>query len=128
MNYRDSLTPRKFREEAARATDDGFEIIVSDGTLLLLDLDDDAALSEYERRRDILLRSIPEVIIGETSRWCSKSGKGWHVIVALNGKVGPARRIALQAALGSDWLRESLSIARLLNGIDEPSRLFKPKL
>jgi len=36
-------------------------------------------------------------------------------------------RLALQAALGSDIIRETLNMWRLLTGNDNPSRLFEPK-
>lgn len=44
-----------------------------------------------------------------------------HVTVTMPFPVTEAERIAWQAALGSDWLRELLSLRRLNNGWEHPT-------
>jgi hypothetical protein len=61
-----------------------------------------------------------------TAKWKpSKSGLPHrHVVVASpRNMLSPAKRIALQAILGSDPLREMLSMFRYLNGDPYPSLL-----
>jgi hypothetical protein len=100
----------------------GFEIVRSTETTLLLDLDDGASKDIYER----VFRTIaPLFALQEIERWASKSGKGLHVVLSCK-PMEAAQRIALQACLGSDKVRESLAIGMLIDGIKNPIVLFKP--
>lgn len=44
----------------------------------------------------------------------SGSGRGFHVVVAVRGRVAFARIVLLQALLGSDWKRELFNSRRAL--------------
>lgn len=56
----------------------------------------------------------------------SKSGKR-HLYIKLSRNVAASTRIALQACLGSDPVREVLSILRKLEGSEAPTALFETK-
>lgn len=57
----------------------------------------------------------------------SKNGRK-HVYMRLSKSVAPSTRIAIQSCLGSDPIREILSIIRLMSGSDAPTALFETKL
>ena len=60
-------------------------------------------------------------------RWQSKDG-GRHVKIRIEPGIDSAvERCLLQAVLGSDLLRELLSLMRYWDGNPEPSMLFKPQ-
>lgn len=114
----------QWRIEAAveLASDNGFEVIWATETTLLLDLDDVQSQETY-----IANFKSAEVLFGltEVDRWPSKSGEGIHVVVQC--KPMPAlARIALQAYLGSDKRREILAVAMFMDGVENPTCLFKP--
>ena len=48
-----------------------------------------------------------------------------HVVVTMPRPVSPMERIALQAILGSDPIREMLSWFRIERGIEEPTIFFE---
>lgn len=107
----------------AKAKQEGFDVRMPGPKEVFLDLDSDAELALYKKRRP-----FAERLLGcwEKERWRSKSGQGWHVVVQCACDITPAQRIAIQAALGSDWKREIIGVLRLLNGVEEPTTLFKP--
>ena len=106
-----------------RAEKDGMSVIRSTQTTLLLDLDDKVAVQTLEIMAPKLSALFSLV---EQERWPSKSGIGVHVVLSCCEMKFP-ERVALQAALGSDRLREALAIAMFLDGKMEPSVLFKPR-
>ncbi|HET9285660.1 MAG TPA: hypothetical protein VFR24_27220 [Candidatus Angelobacter sp.] len=99
-----------------------FDIIRSDPITLLLDLDTEAALAQYERVLPIVKA---EFSINYIEKWKSKSGNT-HIAITLSDPFPFEERLALQAALGSDGVREALSLKCLLNKCTEPSILFRP--
>jgi len=44
----------------------------------------------------------------------SRTRKGWHVLIAHNGRCTPSEIVAVQFALGSDPRRETLNLMRVL--------------
>lgn len=119
------LTPFAFHEENAQAELDGMEVRFGDDSHLLLDLDDEDSIARYRSLMPKMLELFGGRVVEEYE---SRSGKGHlHVVVALEHPCGVLFRIALQATLGSDPLREMLSLVRLRNGVPEPSRLFRPR-
>lgn len=111
-----------YNEAIDSAKDNGFSVIQSRDTLLLLDLDSDANLEHYERYLPLVAQRFE---LMEVSRWRSQSGKHWHVVLSCKGLTMPVR-IALQAVLGSDLKREALAISMDHDGIKDCSWLFKP--
>lgn len=118
----DGLTQELFDEAMAQAIADGFEVIRGTPSTLLLDLDTDAAWAQFERVLPTVEKTVGTLGLRQ---WPSKSGNR-HVQLKLVGDLPALLRIALQAALGSDGVREALALKRLENGIAEPSSLFRP--
>ncbi len=106
----------------AKATAAGFEIVPSNDSTLLLDLDDKLAETRYASMLPIVQQHLPII---ETGRWSSKSG-GLHVKLNVGEALPASDRLLLQACLGSDGTREFLSLLRVRNGNQHPSLLFKP--
>lgn len=100
-----------------------FDVVQGDERTLLLDLDTPEAKTQYERVFPIVQEKFDVV---STSSWLSKSGNT-HIAVTLAEPLSVTWRIALQAALGSDGVREVLGLKRYANGVIEPSMLFKPR-
>lgn len=105
------------------AEKDGFTVIRSTETTLLLDLDDGQSIDRYRK----ISKSIGALFgLKESSRWLSKSKVGTHVVVNCK-PMGFLERVALQAVLGSDPIREALAVGMYLDGHKDPSVLFQPK-
>lgn len=91
---------------------------------LFVDLDTQAAIDTFERAAAILARSEKGM------RWerhpsPSREPGHAHVVVTLQRKVGAKERILLQACLGSDPLRELLSLQRFEAGNPHPTLFFE---
>jgi hypothetical protein len=101
------------------------DLIVGDESTLLLDLDNDHALNEFQRVRPVVEQVYP---FKSVERYPSRNGNGEHVIIKLVSPVmDTIERLLLQAALGSDGKREVLSRYRVARGHLTPSVLFKPR-
>jgi hypothetical protein len=100
-----------------------FDIVQGSPTTLLLDLDTPEALAQFER---VLPKIHDNFGVTGVQTWRSKSGNT-HKVVALACALTADIRVALQASLGSDGVKEALSVQRFLNGCEEPSVLFRPK-
>lgn len=115
-------TPAAKQEAIDRAEAEGFTVVRSDARTLLLDLDTHAALEQFYRVLPVVEEHY--TIMDET-RWRSKSGNT-HVKLTLAAPLPIMERYALQAALGSDGVKEVLSILGLKFGCIEPALLFQP--
>ena len=105
-----------------RQAPDGCVMVWPRASELLLDLDSAQAVQDFVARLPLF-----EELFGayRIRIWASRR-KGMHVWIRSGYCLSPERRIALQAALGSDWKREMLGIKRVVSGISTPSLLFKP--
>lgn len=118
-------TIESYNAAIQKAKDAGLEVIVGDEWHMLLDFDNTDVLPErYHVGIQILNNN--GFYCHEEAIWRSKSGLGFHVVVKLETPIDIYRRLALQAALGSDPKRELLAVMRASNGVAEPSVLFKP--
>lgn len=118
-----SLSPERFATDLQGAATN-FDVVRSSNTTLLLDIDDPVSKAQFDR----LLPKVKEVFgVSAVEEWKSKSGNT-HIAVTLETPLPAGSRLALQAALGSDAVREVLAVARLMNGVVEPSVLFRPKV
>lgn len=117
-----NLTPEAVMQTVEEAAKE-FDVVQSNNTTLLLDIDTLPALAQFER---VLPKVKENFGVANVERWTSKSGNA-HIKIILSEPFPVTVRLALQAALGSDGVRELLSLKRLMNGCDEPSYLFKPK-
>lgn len=116
------LTATRLAADIEAARQD-FEVIQSDVMTLLLDLDTPEALAQYMR---VLPKVMEHYNVVSTTSWLSKSGNT-HIQIRLGEALDLSERIALQAALGSDGVKEVLSLRRMQNGCVEPCLLFKPR-
>ncbi len=110
----------EYEKAVAKAAELGLDIVEPDALTLQLDLDGQDAVVEFETRLTFL-QSLEEAVVTYTT---SKSGNK-HAYVKLGRRVGVSERIALQAALGSDWRRELFSILRLNRGNEHATLLFE---
>lgn len=109
-------------EAIANAEAAGQTVVFSDSQTILLDLDNADSQFMYERVLPIIQRHIP---ITEDERWASKSGN-LHVKLILAEPLPVMERILIQSALGSDPVREFLTMLRVQEGNPNPSMLFRP--
>jgi len=120
-DYVAPLSPAQFQDESLDAELRGFNVVLGDDHTLLLDMD--GPLNEVTFARASELFGLVKV-----DEWPSKSGLPHrHVVVRTEYVLSVEARIALQAIVGSDPMRELMSLARARNGIGEPNRLFAPK-
>lgn len=116
------LSPERLASDLLAASEK-FDVVQSDCNTLLVDLDTRAAVAQWER----VLPRVRECFgIEKIARWRSKSGNE-HAAITLSHPQPIAVRLALQAALGSDGVREVLGLKRMENGCEEPSVLFRPR-
>jgi hypothetical protein len=112
------------REEyTVRMEENGFKIVMPGMTELLIDIDSEEAFNTFKER--FVRLKCEERFKQATAKWkVSKSGLPHrHIIVDLKVRISTSKRIALQAILGSDPIREMLSLFRLSNGDPYPSLL-----
>lgn len=91
---------------------------------LLLDLDDHEAEAQFSYMLKIMKQLDFVGVVKQ--RWWKSKGGGKHVLITLDRELPVGERLALQAILGSDVKKELYSIARLHQGVEEPSLLFRP--
>lgn len=85
-------------------------------------------LDGYSATAGRLVRSLCEYFtILSAEAWRSHGGN-IHVQLTMSQELDPRSRIAIQACLGSDPIRELLSLIRVENGCADPIALFKPRL
>lgn len=100
-----------------------FDVVITTPTTLLIDIDTPLQLRQYER---IMNKFSGSFGMTERERWKSKDG-GTHIVVDVDCHLQPVERIALQACLGSDPVREMLGLKHIENEVDEFSFLFRPR-
>ncbi len=105
------------------AAKEKFDVIVTDGNILLIDIDNKMQMRQYEKMMDDFSELFD---LEEKERWASKDG-GTHIVVGCASYLEPRERIALQACLGSDPKREILGLKHIKNGVEEFSFLFRPR-
>lgn len=104
--------------EKARAR--GLQVVFPSSRELQVDIDSAESMAVFLANVDRLnhegyeVRPSPSRAVGH-----------YHITVRLPYEVTPLERIALQAMLGSDPVREMLSYGRLQRGIDQPTIFFE---
>lgn len=123
-NYQDELR-EKF---ISRMEAEGYKVIYPEENQLLIDIDSYEGHSIFHRAMAAYKRNMEG--FGEIKFEQRPSSSGYphmHITVTLPFKVDPWQRIALQAAFGSDPMRELLSITRLMKGDSHPTILVEKK-
>lgn len=127
MSDADSLS---YEWALKQAADRNCTIEHADDKTLQLDLDSEAAyevyLKQVVRLRELELLPVDVTLDEFASVRRSRSGNR-HVIIKLFRPLPAEERIMLQALLGSDPVREALSLARVRAGNLFPILLFVPK-
>lgn len=100
----------------------GLTVVNATDCQLQIDIDSPELPKQFREVHDMLLE---QQIIGyvDERHVRSKSGN-WHVIIDMDKPLPAAERILLQLLLGSDPVRELLNYRRVLNGVENPIRLF----
>lgn len=104
-----------------KAKDAGLQVVYPENNELQIDADSEEDRHRFYRVFHILQRQHPEATYQE---WVSRSGNAWHIRVTLPFEVTALQRIALQAALGSDGVRELLGYIRHTEYGDPQPTLF----
>lgn len=102
-----------FEGAKAAAVEKGLVIVLPKDNELFVDIDDERSLEEFFSRV-LILRSTGWVSEDQEAGVVMKASKSrgchWHAVVTLQHNVTPTERVALQLLLGSDPIREALSM------------------
>lgn len=105
-----------------KAISEGFEIIRSDNNTILLDIDNPESMERFHYFYEKIYDSF-DLRVSKT--WKSRHGN-YHIVIECSISMPFPNRVAIAACLGSDPIREALAIRMYMDGINEPSVLFKP--
>ncbi len=106
----------------ARVVSEGKAVVIPSDRQLQLDIDSEAHYAAFLLSAEVVLRNWPDCDGIEIEDHPSSSGlPRRHITLTLPFPVTPWQRIALQAAFGSDPIREILSATRLMNGDEHPT-------
>lgn len=114
------------RDPEESAADLGCYVVYPKGSELQVDIDSEEAYQKFllNYNRFCNEGAISVVSCTETP---SKSGlPNRHITIKLGYTICKWERIALQFALGSDPIRETLCVLRYSLGIENPIRFFEP--
>jgi hypothetical protein len=117
-NYNDGDDTLESAHEKARTL--GRVVVYPKPNELFVDIDCEAAMRRFVR----VVAYMSGVTYAVRPSPSGRPGR-YHVTVTMTGNVSPLERIALQAMLGSDPVREVLSWRRLQNGIETPTIFFE---
>ncbi len=115
------IRSRKYALRYAR--ENNLKVIKGNPHTILLDLDDDASELHY---RKTLPKVQEHLEIFQDGEWRSEHG-GLHVRLRTARKLSVRSRLLIQACLGSDRLKEFLSLTRVWKNQPDPVMLFKPR-
>lgn len=111
---------------SAKAEERNCTLLVADAATLLVDLDTPAQLAQFERMVSQIKETVrSRVDIRQYEVLRSRNG-GWHGIVELSPGLDFPERVALQAILGSDPLREFLLLTEHMLCGEAVNCLFRP--
>lgn len=125
----DVLAAEKYREKreqyVERMVAEGFGIMTPSDNELLLDIDTEDDWKFFQKAVARLQEEYPRLV--NWAAWPSKSGlPRRHALVTVPFVVDDVQRIAFQAVLGSDRVREMLSLFRCRCGDPVPTLLAEP--
>lgn len=118
---------RRLAEAAEAAADKGCVIVHPTERELFIDIDSADAAVNFERCLEVLQKTREAVVVRRSPSPSGASGRE-HIVVRVAGVVTDEERILLQACLGSDPLREMLSLMRLRAGDEAPTIFFEKKV
>lgn len=115
------LFDRKFALQIAK--NEGAIVVRGNALRILLDLDEPEDEIFYDDMFPVICEHIN---LKEVKRWRSKNG-GLHVEISSPRPLTIRTRLLIQACLGSDRVKEFLSLVRVWKKETDPVMLFKPK-
>lgn len=108
-----------------RIEDEGFKVVYPKSNELFIDIDSEKQLETFNSHFNRLHNEFNDM---KRIYYPSKSGfPRTHIIVTMPFNMSNLERIAWQAVLGSDPVRELLSMIRLTNGLEHPTLFCEPK-
>jgi hypothetical protein len=110
---------------AAEAKERGCVVVLPKENELFIDIDSEEQDGAFERAIAIYRRHRSAVAVKTPSP--SGEPDHFHVVVRLTKTVDARERIMLQACMGSDPVREMLSLLRLERGDPNPTLFFEKK-
>lgn len=113
-------------EEKVKKKGVDLDIVVAKKNELMIDYDQEEIPEQFQKMLPILRQRFNKGTIFWKKQH-SASGKHWHVIVTLPEEISDQERIVWQAVFGSDYMREGLSLLRVVAGMENPTSLFMPK-
>jgi hypothetical protein len=119
------VAQRTIQEAHDIATREGLKAVLPESDELLIDLDGEATLNLGVLKALRSTLSSPQDYFDHILYTTSKSGSNKHAYIKLYAPVSNEARIALQACLGSDSVREVLSILRCNLESEAPTVLFE---
>ncbi len=110
----------------SKAKEEGFEIVESSPTTLLLDLDSQHAYDKLPKRIE-LMNKLFRWYVKKRDEWRSKSGN-WHVVCSIEVETTIYNRLWMEVCLGSDPKRSMIGFSHHLKDVRPGlcSVLFKP--
>lgn len=121
----DSIRNLTWESTQKRAKELRVDIVHPAANELFVDIDTVAAMHVFDRNLEVLRRHVPvskvEISVSKTG------GDRHHLVVTLGVEVSELERIAMQAALGSDPMREMLSIARVYENQQHATVFYERK-
>lgn len=108
-----------------KAQDENLMIVYPEDNVLQIDIDNEHSYLVFQNQMKILCNFL------KVLNWIDNPSKSGlpkrHITVHLDKSVTPLERIALQAMLGSDRIRELLGFIRLNRGELRPTCFFERK-
>lgn len=109
----------------AKAAEAGLRVVFPASDEVQIDLDEKVFPPWFFER----MRFAQDMGLVLSWKWCHSKSGNLHVVAKVDDPwLSDEARIAIQAALGSDWKRELLSVQRALRGEQDPTVLFRPRL
>jgi hypothetical protein len=92
---------------------------------VLIDIDNDHSFQVYLKHRDVIAKHLG--ILSENVQPSRNKKEGLHVTLKMKSPVTELERIAIQACLGSDRMREVLGFIQYKNGDPHPTLFLEKK-
>lgn len=123
-DYEVAHTPNSARA-LREAADDGLDVVFPEANQLQIDIDDDRAFDIYNEMRPVINRYYGVAFESITP---SRSGlPKRHITLTTYRDLNTFERIALQACLGSDRVREILGVVQAMLGDAHPTLFLEKK-
>lgn len=116
------------REEyLTRMEDEGFEVVFPESNELLIDIDTEEQYRMFKLHYERLRDEQDFKTMSYTEHFSKSGPPRRHIHLKMPWSMSPIERIAWQAVLGSDVIRELLSMIRLYRGDGHPTLFAEPK-